>query len=176
MSDDDFERFAEGQAVVLARLAYRLTGHRESARDLVQDALLEAFRHWSKVSRSGNPAGYVRRILINHHLNAVRRRRPVEVADASWPEAQADTAASDLSADRYADQDAMWRALAGLSGRQRTVLVLRRYEGLDDPAIAQLLGCRRATVRSLAARALAALRTSPHLQQPAAGPAGRSMP
>jgi DNA-directed RNA polymerase specialized sigma24 family protein len=38
------------------------------------------------------------------------------------------------------------------------VLVLRYYEGLADDEIAALLGCREATVRSLASRGLAAMR------------------
>jgi RNA polymerase sigma factor (sigma-70 family) len=58
-----------------------------------------------------------------------------------------------------AEQDAMWQALGSLSSRQRAVLVLRIYECLPDEEIAAILGCRPATVRSLAARALAALRT-----------------
>jgi RNA polymerase sigma factor (sigma-70 family) len=45
-----------------------------------------------------------------------------------------------------------------LSERQRAVLVLRYYEGLADREIAALLGCREASVRSLARRGLAAMR------------------
>lgn len=48
---DHFERFAQLEAAALARLAYRLTGHRESARDLVQEVLLDSFRHWSRSLR-----------------------------------------------------------------------------------------------------------------------------
>jgi RNA polymerase sigma factor (sigma-70 family) len=70
-------------------------------------------------------------------------------------------------ADSVAEHDAMWRALAGISDRQRAVLVLRHYEGLDDGAIAAALGCRRSSVRSLATRGLAALRESPHIREAA---------
>jgi DNA-directed RNA polymerase specialized sigma24 family protein len=45
--------------------------------------------------------------------------------------------------------------------RQRTVLVLRFYADASDADIAATLGCRRGTVRSLASRALAALRIDP---------------
>ena len=50
------------------------------------------------------------------------------------------------------------RALELLSPRQRVVLVLRFYEELPDAEIASIVRCRQATVRSLAARALSALR------------------
>jgi RNA polymerase sigma factor (sigma-70 family) len=58
----------------------------------------------------------------------------------------------------YAERDAILAELARLPRRQRTVLVLRYYEGLPDSQIAVILGCRPGTVRAYAARALAALR------------------
>ncbi len=61
------------------------------------------------------------------------------------------------------EQDAMWRALATLPERQRAVLVLRYYLDLSDAEIANALGARPGTVRSLAARAFATLRTNREL-------------
>ena len=165
--EEAFERFAEAQAAALARLAYQLTGHRESARDLVQDVLLEAFRHWPKVSTARSQPAYVRRMLVNRHLNRVRRRHIQEVAGVDDPHPAAADRQAPFLDQVHADHDAMWRALATLPHRQRTVLVLRYYEGLDDVAIAETVGCRRTTVRSLAARGLSALRTDPNLQHPA---------
>lgn len=172
---DGFEQFAESQAGALARLAYRLTGHRESARDLVQEVLLDSFRQWPKVSAASDRGAYVRRMLVNRHLNGVRRRRITEIAQAEPYDTEPLTRPASHG-DVVDDRDAMWRALAGLPDRQRTVLVLRYYEGLEDPAIAELVGCRRTTVRSLVARGLAALRTDPHLQQPVTHPTRRSNP
>jgi RNA polymerase sigma factor (sigma-70 family) len=50
--------------------------------------------------------------------------------------------------------------IAALPPRQRAVLALRYYDGRTDGEIAELLGCREATVRSHAARALATLRAA----------------
>jgi RNA polymerase sigma factor (sigma-70 family) len=61
--------------------------------------------------------------------------------------------------DAVVDRDEMWRALAVLPARQRAVLVLRYYEARPDGEIAALIGAKEATVRSLAARALAGLRS-----------------
>jgi DNA-directed RNA polymerase specialized sigma24 family protein len=52
----------------------------------------------------------------------------------------------------------LWAALEMLSSRQRAVLVLRYYEGLNDGEIAAVLGGRGGSVRSLASRGLATLR------------------
>jgi RNA polymerase sigma factor (sigma-70 family) len=49
-------------------------------------------------------------------------------------------------------------AIRQLSPRQRAVIVLRYWADYDDVEIADVLGCRRATVRSLAARGLAVIR------------------
>jgi RNA polymerase sigma factor (sigma-70 family) len=61
----------------------------------------------------------------------------------------------------------MWRALALLPERQRAVLVLRYYIDLPDREIASLLDATEGTVRSLAARAFAALRDDSALTVPA---------
>ena len=45
----------------------------------------------------------------------------------------------------------------------RSALVLRYFEDLPDPTIAELLRCRPATVRSLVSRGLEALRTTPEV-------------
>ena len=54
--------------------------------------------------------------------------------------------------------DELWDALATLPDRQRTAIVARYYLDLPDPEIADLLGCRPATVRTAIHRGLAALR------------------
>ena len=174
VSEEAFERFAEAQAAALARLAYQLTGHREAALDLVQDVLLDAFRQWPKVSTARSQPAYVRKMLVNRHLNKRRRRRIREVAAAGDLDHVPSDRQGPLTEQMHADRDAMWRALATLPNRQRTVLVLRYYEGLADIEIAETVGCRRTTVRSLAARGLSALRTDPNLQHPAE-PDRRSM-
>ena len=62
------------------------------------------------------------------------------------------------------DADELWHRLATLGRKQRAVLVLRYYEQLDDDAIADLIGCSPATVRSHASRALKILRLSSERQ------------
>ncbi|BCJ56188.1 hypothetical protein Asp14428_76630 [Actinoplanes sp. NBRC 14428] len=56
------------------------------------------------------------------------------------------------------EADELWHRLATLGRKQRAVLVLRYYEQLEDEAIADLIGCSPATVRSHASRALKTLR------------------
>jgi RNA polymerase sigma-70 factor (sigma-E family) len=156
---DAFESLAREHAAELGRLAYQLTGDREAARDLAQDALLDAFRHRDRLARAEHPRAYLRRVLVNRHLNNHRRRRFREVPlehEHAGP-------AGDGPETSYGDRDLVWSALGGLSQRQRTALVLRYYVGLDDAESARLMGCRIPTVRSLVSRGLAALRTDRRL-------------
>jgi RNA polymerase sigma-70 factor (sigma-E family) len=153
----EFTRFAASQAGALARLAYTLTGDYEAARDLTQDALVAVFRSWERVASADSPAAYARKVLVNRRLADLRRPRVDELLTA---EPDGRVAATEPEHAKYDEREALWQALANLSVRQRTVLVLRYYEDLGDSEIAELLGCRQSTVRSLAARGIAALRST----------------
>jgi RNA polymerase sigma-70 factor (sigma-E family) len=150
----EFDAFVAARGPALLRLALMLTGERFAAEDLVQAALAKAYRHWSRVQLAESPEAYVRRIVVREHLSWRRRRSSAEV-----PRAYVDPGHLDPDpATAGAARDAAWRLLAELPRTQRTVLVLRYYADLTDNAIAELLRCAPATVRSNASRGLAALR------------------
>lgn len=168
-TNEAFDAFVDAHACALGKLAHQLTGGHDSALDLVQDVLVRVLGSWDKVARADHQFAYVRRMMINLHLNSGRRRTTVSA------DPRISTAAL-VEADRtheYDELDAMWRALRELSARQRTVLVLRYYEGCSDHEIAAIVGCRRTTVRSLAARGLAGLRSSAQLTVAAETSPGR---
>lgn len=52
----------------------------------------------------------------------------------------------------------MWQAITRLAERQKACIVLRYYEDLPEPQIAQVLNCSVGTVKSHLSRALARLR------------------
>jgi RNA polymerase sigma-70 factor (sigma-E family) len=160
MAEIAFEEYVAGQTGRLLRLAYLLTSNRHTAEDLVQEALLRCHRRWDRVSRMANPDAYVRRAVVNQHLSWRRRRSSSELSVA--PELMPAESASD-SQDALAARDLMRHALRQLPRSQRTVLVLRYYEGLADTDIADLLGCSTGNVRGLASRAFARLRERPEL-------------
>ena len=94
------------------------------------------------------PAAYLRRSVVNLSINDARRRaREIRYL-------------SSLSVQLVdpPEVDDLWPLVIALPVRQRTVLVLRYYEDLSEAEIARVMSCRPGTVKSLAARALAALR------------------
>lgn len=153
----DFDEFLRGQLASLVRFAGVLTGDRELAQDLTQDALVRAHARWGRIGGMDRPDLYLRRMVTNGYLSW-RRRWAVRTIQ---PVADAERLSSSTAPDpavRVADQDHVESLLATLSRRQRAVLVLRFYEGRTDEEIAAILGCTAGTVRSHVSRALAGLR------------------
>ncbi len=156
----EFEEYVATRGRALERFAYLLTGDVHAAQDLVQSALLAAYLRWKRVSRVEHPDAYIRRIVTTTFLDGKRRRSSREAlldphGDVA---ARAQGASTPDHAEQVADHDQLERALATVSTHQRAVLVLRHYESYDDAAIAAVLGCSEATVRSHASRGLARLR------------------
>jgi RNA polymerase sigma-70 factor (sigma-E family) len=150
-----FEEFAAARLPAVLKFAAVLTGDRGLAEDVVQEVLARAIARWQTISRLDCPEAYVRRMIVNEYLSWRRRSWRLVLAGAGTDIASRPT--PDHAA-RYAERDAICAELAKLPLRQRAVLVLRYYEGLSDVEIAEVLGCRPATVRGYACRALAALR------------------
>lgn len=153
----DFEEFAVERIPSLTRYAIMLTGSRELAEDVVQDALVKAHAKWKRISALDRPDLYVKRIVTNEFLSWRRRRRVPTVAlqtDIELVRGDRPPTHEETSADRAA----LWAELARLPRQQRIVLVLRYYEGLSDNEIAEILGCRPGTVRGYGSRALSTLR------------------
>jgi RNA polymerase sigma-70 factor (sigma-E family) len=150
-----YVRFAPGGI----RLAYLMTGDREVAEDIVQEAFVRFVGRLHSVRDLGAFDAYLRRTVVNLSKNYFRRRA-LERADLKRRagERQSERAEPDVS-----EYETMKTALLGLPPRQRAAIVLRYYEDLSESQIADILRCRPATVRSLVSRGLQALRQTPEV-------------
>lgn len=148
--EHDFDAFVAARATALARTAYLLTGDAHLAEDLVQTALFQAAKAWHRIE--GDPEPYVRRILYTQNVSWWRRRRFAEVGLGSYDAAGPPPADPDLRL-------SLEQALAQLTVRQRTVLVLRYFEDLTEVQTAHVLGISPGTVKSTTRNALGRLRT-----------------
>jgi RNA polymerase sigma-70 factor (sigma-E family) len=157
----DYETFVRAQLPRLLRYATMLTGEREQAADLVQDVLVKVYRRWSRITDTDHPDRYVLRMVTNGYLSWRHSRSARLIATGEIPD---EVRPDDFASDHAARED-MWQRLARLPKRQRTVVVLRYYEQLDDSEIAELLGCAQATVRAHAHRALTTLRNGLTVEQ-----------
>ena len=150
ITDDEagFDAFVQARSAALWRTAYLLTGDHHLSQDLVQTALLQAAKHWGRIHTS--PEAYVRRVMYHQNISWWRRRRLVETPLVSHDGA---VRSSDTDLRLTLDQ-----ALARLTPKQRTVLVLRFYEDLTEVETARALGISVGTVKSTNRQALARLR------------------
>src|SRR3954451_5258159 len=149
-----FTAYVQERRASLYATAYHLTGDRFEAEDLLQSALFSTYRAWDRISDKAAVGGYLRRTMTNLHISAWRRRKLNEYPTEELPETVGDCdemRGTELRA-------VLWQALAKLPELQRTMLVLRYYEGRTDPEIAEILDISVGTVKSSIWRSLRRLR------------------
>jgi RNA polymerase sigma-70 factor (sigma-E family) len=148
--DEGFDEFVALRYAELLRVAYLLTGSRTDAEDLVQAALVRALRRWSRVD---DPMAYVRRAMVNQHINIWRRVRRRELVTAHLP----DTIYGD-PAETVSQRAALLAALRSLPARTRVVVALRYLADMSEADVAAAVGTSVGNVKSHASRGLAKLR------------------
>ena len=136
------------------RLGFFLTGDRELASDLVQDAfvrLISRFRHLGSPERFDQ---YLRRTIVNLAASHFRHRS-VERRYLAGPQGprNVDQAFPDIET-----RETLWLQLQRLPARQRAALVLRYYEDLSEEQTGVILGISARAVNALMSRALETLR------------------
>ncbi len=157
MTDDEaFERFVRDRTATLFQTAFLLTGNRYEAEELLQDTLVRLYPKWAKVRAAAEPVAYVRRSVANRYVST--RRSPAARTASRW-ELPDGWDGADL-AETVAVSATVWQLLALLPDRQRAALVLRYFHDLPEADVADALGCRPSSVRSLVSRGIAAMRTS----------------
>jgi RNA polymerase sigma-70 factor (sigma-E family) len=152
--EEDFTAYVRERRASLYATAYHLTGDRHEAEDLLQSALFSTYRAWDRITDKAAVGGYMRRTMTNLHISAWRRRKVNEYPTEEMPETVGDTDAMGGTELRAV----LWQALAKLPENQRTMLVLRYYEGRTDPEIADIMDISVGTVKSSIWRALRRLR------------------
>ncbi|MCP2263514.1 sigma-70 family RNA polymerase sigma factor [Promicromonospora thailandica] len=159
--ESELDELMRARGGALVRYAYMLSGDRALAEDLVQDALVKVYSRLRRPGRGGavgvaagsrahdldspftNAEGYVRRAILTIYLDGYRKRQ-------RW--AGIKHLMADDPSTRGADQAASARvdvmaALARLGARERACVVLRYFEDMTVPQIAEALGTAQGTVK-----------------------------
>jgi RNA polymerase sigma-70 factor (sigma-E family) len=135
------------------RLAYFLTGDRESAEDLMQEAFVRVAGRFRHLRDPDDLPAYLRRTIVNLFTSQLRRRR----VERDWLRRQVMQHPITTQVDVETRND-LWQAMTLLPERQRAALVLRYYEDLSEGDAAQVLRCSVGALNQLVVRAKAALR------------------
>jgi RNA polymerase sigma-70 factor (ECF subfamily) len=148
-----FEREALVHLDALYRVALRLSGNPADAEDLVQEAMLRAYRSWDRFTLGTNAKGWLLTILRNLFINEYRRRRRhPETVDLDTIEPFAvfeDVQEGPQGAyfDRIVDDEVL-RAVDELPEVFRETVMLSDVEGLSYEETATVLDVPVGTVKS----------------------------
>ncbi|MCC6489580.1 MAG: sigma-70 family RNA polymerase sigma factor [Candidatus Hydrogenedentes bacterium] len=154
---DEFVRRHQGRVYAVA---YRITGNREDALDVAQEALLKAYRKIDSWQPTSGFLPWLFRLTTNQAIDLLRwrGRRQHEPLDSDegarellHPE---DTRTTEAQVRALEIDARVQRALGVLSPAQRTVFVLRHYEGLQLSEIAETMHCTVGSVKVHLFRAL----------------------
>lgn len=137
-------------------LAMQMLGNNDDATDAVHDAFVKVLNQPGAYnSKNGPLTPWFLRIVRNHCIDLIRRRRPGSVD----VETLQDHAPGPEGVTEIAQRDhQLQRALAGLSDEQRQIIVLRDYMDLSYAEISQVLDIAQGTVMSRLHRARFALK------------------
>lgn len=150
MNDPTFDDRFDRLAAIAYRVAFRLLGEREEARDITQEALARAYARWRTVA--GYDEAWVVRVATNLAIGRWRKRRPTVPIDDRHAGSLADPAS--LALERYG----LVQILRRLPARQREVLALRYLADLPEREVARLLKTTVGSVKQHAHRAMTRLR------------------
>ncbi len=140
----------------LVRVAAFILGDRGAAEDVVQDVFVRV--HGRADLITGDPQYYLRSAVINGCRTTLRRWRLIRRhAEQQGQQSACPPLTTEEAAMLDEDRRRVLAALATLPRRRREVLVLRFYLEMSEAEIAGTLGISPGTVKSTAARGLAAL-------------------
>lgn len=152
---ETFDEYYERDYRSLLGLAYVLSGSRWFAEDLVQDALTEAHKNWSKVAHYDDPGAWVRRVLVNKQTSRGRRLRTEARGMLRLAGRRQETFVSPTE-----PTGEVWAAVRVLPTRQAQAIALFYWEDRPIRDIASILGTSEETAKTHLKRGRAALAKS----------------
>ena len=159
--DDAFSAFFAVEEQRLQRFAAFMCGDRDQATDLAQEAFTRTYAAWA---RTRDPSAFARRVVVN----SVRDQRR-KVLVRRLRAAPSSPSVSDSPESETLDRMNVSEMLQTLPASRRAVVILRFYEDMTEPQIAELLGRPLGTVKSDLHRALESLRPLAVTQRQDAG-------
>jgi len=162
--DDAFTEIVHRFQGRVASLAYRYLGSAADAEDLAQEVFLRIHRARETYEPTAKFSTWVHRITVNASLNLIRKRRVRKHLNAEMPTRSGDAAGRPDFEDEGAMQpphelekaelaEVLGGIVDGLPERQRTAILLNKYQGLSYDDTASAMELSLPAVKSLLTRA-----------------------
>ena len=159
-----FRSLVDENAERVFRIAYRMTGNRDDADDVVQDTFLKAYRGFDRFVPGGSESVWLNRIASNCAIDLIRRRKYRRTEDLAHTEQYAPAVSTEPAPDRPVfDGEIRARVeaeLVKLSDKERTAFVLRHFDGRPIREIAKTMGAPIGSVKNNIFRAIRKLRAA----------------
>jgi RNA polymerase sigma-70 factor, ECF subfamily len=160
----DFDVLIERWQKPLFNFVLRFMNSEEEARDACQDAFVNAYRNLSKFKKQSKFSSWLFKIAINRCNTLLKKRKRWRTFFDPMTEGEqfADTIAEEHNMEQVVEREQIYarmrRAISALPPEQKTVLLLKEYEGLKFHEISEMLDCPLSTVKSRMYYALDGLR------------------
>lgn len=132
---------------MMLNTSFRIVQSREDAEDIMQESFLVAFEKIGQLKESVSLGGWLKRIVINRSLDAVRKKKRdgwTEALNDSIQQEEDNVQEEDLSATIEQIKEGIYN----LKEKYRIVLVLNLIEGYNLKEIASFLKLKESTVRN----------------------------
>jgi RNA polymerase sigma-70 factor (ECF subfamily) len=159
-----FQEIVEENKKKIFYLAYDLTGTQQDAEDLSQEVFIKAFKYIKNFKGEATLSSWLYRITLNAYLDQKRKiSTKIEATQMQLDERIQGSNpfyenSCTIDPENYAEfqqiQHHINRALNHLTNRERSVFVLRHYQGLPGREVGDILSISEGTVKSLLSRAI----------------------
>lgn len=158
-----FAELLEHHQREIYRYVFRMSGDADDASDLMQDTFLRAFQAFPKLPPDANHRAWLYKIAHHQTLNLFRSRKrratePIETTPESRLERASDGPDSVTESKRLAG--VLAEAIRNLTPRQRSALLLKKYEGLGYPEVAEVLRMSQDNARAQVHQAMKKVRAA----------------
>jgi RNA polymerase sigma-70 factor (ECF subfamily) len=147
-----------------ARMVYnvcvRMTGNKEEAEDVTQDVFIKVFNSINSFREDAKLSTWVYQIAVNICINKLRRNKVIRFLSPDfWEEEKGgkEMADNSLSPEKTLEKSEMQlivqNSINALPAKQRTAIILSRYEELSYKEISGIMGLSLSSVESLLFRA-----------------------
>jgi RNA polymerase sigma-70 factor (ECF subfamily) len=167
-NSQSFESIYQAYGERILNLAFRLSGNRETARDLTQEIFIKIYENLATFEGKSHIYTWIYRIAVNHiysHLKRERRYKWLDLLDKSVSDSlrkdQLDPGFR-MSSPSPSPQNGMqssqraeivWNMIQSLPTKYRVPLVLHHYEELSYKEIAEAMGLSLSAVEARIHRA-----------------------
>jgi len=146
--DQAFEHLFERFGRPLYGTIERIVGDRDGAEELLQDVFLKIYQKLVSFDHRSSFYTWAYRIAVNmslNHLKSRQSRRETLLEPGQWAEVHSTSVADK---DAVLIQEAARAAINKVPPRQRAVLVMRIYDGMDYATVAKTLGCSEGAAKA----------------------------